>query len=130
MVYGSSIYHFYGYDFYKTRKYATEAIKGGHVAVNGQRGKPAKAVKPGDQLRIKRFPVEYLVTIVGLSEKRLGAPFAAKLYEESEQSQIDRENKLQQLKDQRQGLRYDRKRPGKRDRQKMLKVKNQAPEID
>jgi ribosome-associated heat shock protein Hsp15 len=116
--------------FYKTRKIASDAIKGGHISVNGKRSKPARTIKTGDQIKIKRFPVEYTVIVHRVSDKRLGAALAAELYCETEQSQFDRETKLQQLKDQREGLRYDRKRPGKRDRQKMLKVKNQIPDLD
>lgn len=116
--------------FYKTRKIAADALKGGHISVNNQRGKPAKTVKVGDELRIKRFPVEFTVTISNLSDKRLSASLAAGLYVESELSQTARQEKLQLLNDQRQGLRYDHKRPGKRDRQKMLSVKNQIPDFD
>ncbi len=39
--------------FFKTRSLATEAIAGGKVEVNGERAKPAKAVKPGDEIRLR-----------------------------------------------------------------------------
>ena len=35
---------------FKHRADATEACKGGHVKINGQRVKPAASVKPGDQV--------------------------------------------------------------------------------
>ena len=116
--------------FYKSRKIANEAIKGGHVAVNQQRAKPSKTVRVSDEIKVRRFPQTFVVVITGLSEKRLSAPLAAELYEETEASRTQREEKLQLMRDQRAGLRYDRKRPGKRDRERMLRVKNQQPDWD
>ena len=114
--------------FHKTRKLANEAIKGGHVAVNGSRAKAARQIRVGDRLRIRRFPVEYHVDVLGLSLKRLGAPLASALYQETKESTAAREDKLQLLRDQRAGLRYDRARPGKREREKMVRIKNQTPD--
>lgn len=114
--------------FHKSRKLATEAIKGGHVSVNGKRAKPSRQVSVGDRLRIRRFPQEFTVHITGLSLKRLSAPLAAELYRETDQSLAARQQKQQLMRDQRAGLRYDRRKPGKRDRKKMLKVKQQLPE--
>lgn len=114
--------------FYKSRKIANDAVKGGHVAVNQQRAKPSKNIKLSDEIRIRRFPQTFVVVVTGLSEKRLSAPLAAALYEETEDSKMQREEKNQQMRDQRAGLKYERKRPGKRDREKMLRVKNQQPD--
>jgi len=115
--------------FYTTRKIATEAIKGGHISVNGQKGKPGKAVKIGDKLIIKKFSQHYHITILGLSEKRLGAPLAQALYEESEQSKQLRERNLALQKQLHQSVRYDKRKPGKRDRRRMLAFKRQNMEI-
>lgn len=79
-------------------------------------------------LRIRRFPLEYIVEVTGLSEKRLSAALAAGLYCETADSEAARNAKSQLMRDQRAGLRYDRRRPGKRDRDKMLKIKNQQPD--
>ena len=38
--------------FFKSRSAAAEAVRGGHVRLNGQRVKPAHAVKVGDALQI------------------------------------------------------------------------------
>ncbi len=114
--------------FYKSRKLATEAIKGGHIAVNTQRAKPSKLVKLEDEVRIRRFPQTFVVIITGLSEKRLGAPLARELYCETEQSREEREAKNLLMKNQRAGIQYDRQKPDKRKRQRMLAVKNQLPE--
>ncbi len=38
--------------FFKTRSVAAEAVRSGHVRLNGQRVKPAHAVRIGDALTI------------------------------------------------------------------------------
>jgi ribosome-associated heat shock protein Hsp15 len=53
--------------FFKTRALAAQAVKGGKVEVNGQRAKPAKMVRINDELRIRRDPYEYIVTVLGLT---------------------------------------------------------------
>ena len=77
--------------FYKTRALATEAVLGGHVHVNGVRVKPAKDVRVGDELQIRIGTVEWVVGVVGLSDKRGPAPVAQALYEETESSREARE---------------------------------------
>ena len=40
--------------FFKTRTLAAEAIAAGHVSVNGERAKAAKALRPGDAVVVRR----------------------------------------------------------------------------
>jgi ribosome-associated heat shock protein Hsp15 len=84
--------------FFKTRGLAAEAIAAGRVSVNGERAKPAKAVKPGDALAIRRPPYEHLVTVLGVSERRGPAAEAQKLYEETAESRARREAVAVELK--------------------------------
>jgi ribosome-associated heat shock protein Hsp15 len=77
--------------FYKTRSLATEAVGGGKVEVNGDSAKPSKVVKPGDQVRIRIGPVEYLLTVKAIAERRGSAPAAQALYEEAAESRALRE---------------------------------------
>ena len=116
--------------FFRSRRLANEAVRGGHVWLNGQRCKPARTVAPGDRLRIRRLSVEFTVVVAGLSARRLGAPLAAGLYRETEASLEARQNKAALMKAQRQGILHDRHRPGKRERGKMLRVKRQLPDWD
>ena len=116
--------------FYKSRKIASDAVKGGHVWVNSKRSKPSRKVKINDELRIKRFPYEYTVIITALSTKRLGASLAKDLYRETELSKDKRVEKAQLLRNQKAGVRFDRQRPGKRARSKMLDIKRQNPEFE
>jgi ribosome-associated heat shock protein Hsp15 len=72
--------------FFKTRSIAADAVKGGHVRVNGQRVKPARDVKIGDQLTIMQGDVERAVTVSGIPARRGPAPEAMQCYTESEES--------------------------------------------
>src|SRR3954469_11051152 len=72
--------------FFKTRGAATEAVTGGHVHVNGERVKPARDVKEGDRLEIRRGQMRFTVTVTGLADRRGPASAAAGLYEEDPKS--------------------------------------------
>ena len=76
--------------FFKTRTLAVEAIDGGRVSLNGDRAKPAKELKIGDLLAIRRPPFEHVVRVRGLSDKRGSATVAATLFEETEESRARR----------------------------------------
>ena len=76
--------------FFKTRTLAVEAIAGGRVSVNGDRAKPAKELKVGDAISIRRPPFEHSVVVKALSDKRGAAAIAAALYDETEASRARR----------------------------------------
>ena len=75
----------------KTRSLAAEAVTGGRVALNGQRVKPAKEVRPGDRLEITVGQVRREVIVRGLAERRGPAKEAVLLYEETPESVAARE---------------------------------------
>jgi ribosome-associated heat shock protein Hsp15 len=77
--------------FFKTRSMAAQAVSGGKVHVNGARIKPARVVQPGDELRIRRGELEFIVIVQGVSAKRRPAKEAQLLYEETESSLLQRE---------------------------------------
>ena len=77
--------------FFKTRSVAAQAVTGGKVHVNGARIKPARMVQPGDELRIRRGELEFIVIVQGLSGKRRPAKEAQLLYEETAFSVQQRE---------------------------------------
>jgi ribosome-associated heat shock protein Hsp15 len=68
--------------FYKTRSLATEALKAGHVKVDGQRCKPAKEVVCGTVLTIVRGGETWVVTVTGLPTRRGPATEAQACYSE------------------------------------------------
>ena len=76
--------------FFKTRTLAVEAIEGGRVSVNGDRAKPAKNVKPGDAIAIRKPPFEFSVVVKAVAEKRGSAEIAATLYTETDESRARR----------------------------------------
>jgi ribosome-associated heat shock protein Hsp15 len=78
--------------FFKTRALSADAVDSGKVHVDGDRAKPAKEVKLGQVMRIRRGPEEMEVVVRGLSTQRKGAPEAALLYDETEASRLRREN--------------------------------------
>ena len=65
---------------FKTRSMATNAVRGGHVRLNGDPVKPARVVKPGDKVTvrepgwIREFEVKQLLT------KRVGHTVAVEAY--------------------------------------------------
>ena len=76
--------------FFKTRSAAVQAIDAGHVSVNAERAKPAKMLKAGDRIVIRRPPFEHTVAVKGFAEMRGPAAVAATLYEETEESRARR----------------------------------------
>ena len=72
--------------FFKTRSAAAAAVSGGKVRVNGQRVKPAKAVRVNDMLGIQRGLSTFEVSVDGLSTQRRPAAEAQCLYTESASS--------------------------------------------
>jgi ribosome-associated heat shock protein Hsp15 len=72
--------------FFKTRSAATDAVLGGRVHVNGARAKPAKDVRPGDEIQLTVGVVRRVVEVLALSDKRGPATVAATLYRETSES--------------------------------------------
>lgn len=77
--------------FFKTRALAKAAIEGGKVHCRGERCKPSKEPRVGEELTIRTGFDERTVTICALSVVRRGAPEAQALYEETADSVASRE---------------------------------------
>lgn len=78
--------------FYKTRSLATDAIEGGKIHVDGDRVKPAKEVRVGQVIHIRRKELDMEVVVKALSVTRRGAPEAALLFDETPESLAKRDN--------------------------------------
>lgn len=72
--------------FFKTRNLAKQAIDGGKIHCDGQRIKASKEVTVGLVLNIRQDWDEKTVVVKALSDQRRGAPEAALLYDETEES--------------------------------------------
>ncbi|MDP2822341.1 MAG: RNA-binding S4 domain-containing protein [Sulfuritalea sp.] len=72
--------------FFKTRSLAAAAVDGGRIKWNGQQVKPARELKPGDELDIVAGELRWTVIVRGLNAQRRPAPEARLLYEETAES--------------------------------------------
>lgn len=77
--------------FFKTRALAKEAIDGGKVHCRGERCKPGKEPRVGDEYQIRQGFDERNVIVRELSSVRRGAALAQLLYEETADSIVRRE---------------------------------------
>ncbi len=58
---------------FKTRPQAAEACRAEHVKIDGQNAKPARPVRPGDVILVRRPDLVKTVRVKDLAEKRVGA---------------------------------------------------------
>jgi ribosome-associated heat shock protein Hsp15 len=105
--------------FFKTRSLAAEAVTGGKVTINGARAKPSRAIRPSDELTIRRGPYEWTVIVKDVARLRGPASQAQQLYEETEESRRKREAAAAQLKVERPPEFDSPGRPSKKDRRAM-----------
>lgn len=82
--------------FYKTRSLAAQEVGKGRVLVNGDAAKPARDIKPGDLLEVRRAETAMVVRIQALSQVRGPAPVAQGLYQETPESLAARERAAEQ----------------------------------
>jgi ribosome-associated heat shock protein Hsp15 len=84
--------------FFKTRALAKAAIESGKVHWRGERCKPGKEPRIGDEFQIRAGFDERTVVVQALSTTRRGAPEAQALYAETAESIAKRENAAAMLK--------------------------------
>jgi len=111
--------------FFKTRALAKAAIEGGKVHCMGERCKPSKEPKVGEELTIRAGFDERTVVIRALSAVRRGAPEAQLLYEETAESQTRRENAAAMRKAGALGVETDG-RPSKKQRRDLQRFRSDA----
>ncbi|WP_461030625.1 RNA-binding S4 domain-containing protein, partial [Streptomyces sparsus] len=64
----------------KTRSQAAAACRAGHVRVNGERVKPARPVRPGDEVRLRQAGIERVAVVSRIVRKRVGASVAVQCF--------------------------------------------------
>ncbi|KAF0102344.1 MAG: ribosome-associated heat shock protein Hsp15 [bacterium] len=102
--------------FFKTRALAHEAVEAGRVRLNGERVKPGRVIKPGDELSIQVGDLTWKLRVEALSERRGPAAEARRLYVEDEASREARERRIEERKWQSDPAAALHGRPTKRDR--------------
>ncbi|MDG1579697.1 S4 domain-containing protein [Pseudomonas sp. GOM6] len=109
--------------FYKTRSLAKEAIEGGKVHCRGERCKPGKEPKIGDEYVLRTGFDERTIVVRALSVVRRGAPEAQLLYEETADSLARREEAAALRKAGALGVQTDGK-PNKKQRRQLLGLRD------
>ena len=109
--------------FFKTRSIASSEVEAGHVELNGERAKPAKQIRLGDEVRVRMNQLTYVVHVRGLSERRGPAAEARLLYEETEASVQERARLAEQRRLAPTPTYEEGGRPTKRDRRDLSRVK-------
>ena len=105
--------------FFKTRSSAAAAVSGGKIHLNGQRTKPAKAVRAGDRLDVRRGDDRWEIKVLGTAARRGPASEARTLYEEHPESIERRAREREERRERRERrLVAGSGRPTKRDRRK------------
>jgi len=110
--------------FFRSRALATAAVAGGHVHLNGERAKPAKALKPGDVLEITLGQRVIEVTVLTLLDRRGPAAEAQVAYAETEASQARGERERERRREAASAPRPER-RPGKHERRELDRLRRQ-----
>lgn len=66
---------------FKTRSIAADACKNGRVMIDGVKMKPARMVKEGDVIQVRKAPVTYSFKILKAIQNRVGAKFVPEVLE-------------------------------------------------
>jgi len=105
--------------FFRTRSAAQQAVEGGKVKIGGERIKPAKELRIGDELVIQIGAYAWMVRVAQLSDKRGSATVARKLYNEDEASRRQREEQAALRKFAAEPAQERHGRPTKRERRQL-----------
>ena len=59
--------------YFKTRNVATNAVKNGHVRINGNVVKPSREVYPSDTIIVRKNQIDYQLLVLDIPPSRVGA---------------------------------------------------------
>lgn len=110
--------------FYKTRAIARDMVQGGKVHYNGQRTKPSKVVELDAVIKLAQGVDEKVITVLKLLDKRLSAPIAQTLYQESDASIEKRKANSIARKNNSFFAPHPDRKPDKKQRRELLKMKS------
>lgn len=103
---------------FKTRTIASEACKKGRIFINGIQVKPARMIKPGEVIQVKKPPITYSFKVLQAIEKRVGAKLVPEILENvttPDQYELLEMSKISGFVDRARGT----GRPTKKDRRSM-----------
>lgn len=103
---------------FKTRTIAAEACKKGRISINGAQTKPARMIKAGDVIQVKKPPIIYSFKVLQPIEKRVGAKLVNDILENvttPDQYELMEMNKISGFVNRARGT----GRPTKKDRRNM-----------
>ena len=112
---------------FKTRTIATDACKKGRVMLGDVPAKPARMIKVGDIVKVRKPPVTYSFKVLALTENRLGAKLVPEYMENvTPRSELELLEivKISGFIDRRKGL----GRPTKREGRELSRFTEQAYE--
>ena len=111
---------------FRTRSEAQRACQTGRVLVNGERAKPHREVKPGDEIKVSR-PYGRLQTVVvrGLTERHIPKAEARTLYDDTTPAPTPQELELRRLAALTRPSRLAAGAPDRRERRALRRLKGQ-----
>ncbi|MEX0312944.1 MAG: RNA-binding S4 domain-containing protein [Allomuricauda sp.] len=59
--------------YFKTRNVATNAVKKGHIRVNGTVVKPSREIYPMDKIVVRKNQIDHQLVVLDIPESRVGA---------------------------------------------------------
>jgi ribosome-associated heat shock protein Hsp15 len=109
---------------YRTRSEAQRACQGGKVEVNGQRSKPHRLLRVGDEIRLSRpYGRRQMLTVTGVADRHLPKAEARLLYRDTTPPLSEEEKEMRRLERiYRAGIERSRA-PDKRERRALRKLK-------
>ena len=110
--------------FFKSRTLAAASVEAGRVMINGDRAKPARAVRVDDRLAITRDQERVELFVRGITETRRSAPLARLLYDETPESVAARTAVAERRKFYSDPSRDIEGRPTKRDRRMIQRLRD------
>ena len=113
--------------FFKSRSLAATAVRRGQVRVNGERVKPARVVKCGDELCVTRGVEEYRITVTAIPKRRGPAPEARASYAEDPEWAAVREQRMAARAAESRMIPRTPGRPDKRTR-RLLRTRQRDPD--
>jgi len=99
---------------------AADACKSNKIAVNGDYAKPAREIKAGDKIQIKKNTALFSYKVVAVLENRVGAPLVKNYLEDlTPPDEIQKQKEYLQAKNEFRDFTFGK--PSKSDRRKLKK---------